>query len=306
MIRRHGRVYVSGTAEGFQRMREKGIPQPSLRREDLLARTIAIEYQEMFDGLIEAATTVAKRLDLTVQRTDKGTVIVRDAPADNIIQALSDLIGEKGPIIERIRRRLNIQLVEEQKLFLKDLLDDADPKTIQRLKSMSIPSAEVFAGRLEDMRELYLNDAVKRIIGESDLLKKSFLSKLTAWAEGETKTLQVTDVVQEMRQTSARRARFFARDQFSRFNRSLMVASYTQANADYIEVITAGDSRVRPMAGVKMPEEASHRAWNHKIFTRQGLLADPRYSGKYSHLCRCGFVPVYAPLTNSQRTRLVA
>jgi SPP1 gp7 family putative phage head morphogenesis protein len=272
-------------------MRRKGIPQPSIRREDLMARSVAIEYEEMFDGLVAAAAEEAIDRDMRVEKREDGTVIVNDAGPDAIMHRLIDLLGERGPDVERLRNRLNAQLVGAQRKFLQDLAQDADRQTLTALNSMSIPAQMVFSQRLTEIRELYLNSAEERIQGEADWLKKSFLEKLVKWATGETKELHVTRLVNEMKETSARRARFFARDQFSRFNRSVMVASYRQAEAPYVEWLTCSDERVRP----------EHEIRNHKIYTMQGLIADPEFQ---SWNCRCGYAPLYE-LSADQLRRLV-
>ncbi len=257
-----------------------------------MSRSVAVEYEELFEGLVAAIAEAAIDADVTVKRQEGDTVVVHDAAPDMIIRRLMDLMGGRLVDVGRLRTRLNGLLVGAQRGFLTDLLEDADARTIEALNSMSIPSFEVFSQRLAELRTLYLDGAVERIAGEADDLKKSFLQKLVAWAEGETKTLNVSKLMAEMKDTSARRARFFARDQFSRFNRSLMVASYIQAEAPYCEWLTSNDERVRQ----------AHVERNHKIFSMHGLLADPEWQ---SYNCRCGFAPVYE-LTASQRRRLVA
>jgi SPP1 gp7 family putative phage head morphogenesis protein len=157
---------------------------------------------------------------------------------------------------------------------------------------MSLPSQEVFGQRIRYIRELYLDDAVKRMQGEEDDLKRTFLARLTLWAEGESKEMDITDLVEKVRETADGRARFFARDQFSKFNRSVCIASYQSAEAPWVEWLTSNDSRVRE----------THKERNHKIFSIQGLIADPEYK---SFNCRCGYAPLWH-LDTSQRSKLVA
>ena len=257
--------------KGSELFRKKKIPQPSLIREDRMARTLAAEYDSLFKNLRVSASI---------------------SPSATL-QRLQELMGERGVDAERLRARLNAQLVGETRRALEELLGSGPEELKMALlgKSFAIPAREAFGQRLSMIRELYLNDAVERIQGEEDLLKKSFLKKLTTWAEkgGE---LDVQGLIQRMRDTADGRARFFARDQFSRFNRSVMVASYEQAEAPYVEVLSSNDARVRP----------THREWNHKIFTMKGYINDPRYS---DFNCRCGAVPLWN-LTASQKSRLVS
>jgi SPP1 gp7 family putative phage head morphogenesis protein len=234
-----------------------------------MARTLAAEYEKLF-----------KDLGLHAQQGPYA-----------VLHRLQELVGERGVDAARLRQRLNAQLVSETRRIISDLVDNGKPALREKLVSLSLPAQEVFGERIRLIRELYLDDAVKRIQGEEDDLKASFLEKLTTWAEtgGE---LDVADVVGRMQETAVHRARFFARDQFSRFNRSVMVAGYQEAEAEYVEVLTSNDQRVRP----------THREWNHKIFTVQGYLNDPRFS---DYNCRCGAAPLWH-LTTSQKSRLVA
>jgi SPP1 gp7 family putative phage head morphogenesis protein len=235
-----------------------------------MSRTLAAEYERLFDALGKSAT---------------------QGPSA-VLHRLQDLIGERGVDVERLRSRLNAQLIGETRRVIADLVENGDDALRARLGSLSLPAQEVFGERIHQIRELYLDDAVKRMQGEEDHLKRSFLARLTLWAEGETPDLDVADLVKQMRETSVQRARFFARDQFARFNRSVMVASYQEADAPYVEWLTSNDQRVRE----------SHRERNHKVFTMAGLIADPEWK---SYGCRCGFAPLWN-LTADQKRRLVA
>jgi hypothetical protein len=166
-----------------------------------------------------------------------------------------------------LRQRLNAQLIAETRRVVSDLVENGSTDLRLRLGSLSIPHQEAFGQKIQYIRELYLDDAVARIQGEEDDLKAAFLSRLTAWAEGEAEEIDVADIVEKMKETADGRARFFARDQFSRFNRSVAVASYQQAEAEYVEWITSNDVRVRD----------THKERNHRIYTMQELLADPEW-----------------------------
>lgn len=234
-----------------------------------MARTLTAEYEAMFK-------------DLGIH-ADQGPYAV--------LHRLQELIGERGIDAERLRARLNAQLTSETRRIISDLIDNGTATLRDRLMSMSLPSQEVFGQRIQYIRELYLNDAVKRMEGEEDDLKRSFLERLTAWAEGESKEIDVADIVEKMKETAGGRARFFARDQFSRFNRSVMVASYQSAEAKYYEWLTSNDARVRD----------SHKARNHKIYTLEELIADPEY---HSYNCRCAYAPLWN-LSESQEERRI-
>ena len=291
-------------------MRRYGIPQPPFRIEDAFSQTLAAQYRAMFDGLVKFLEGIAGQHGYRMRQTEEGSVMVEDADPRSIMHALMDLMGERGPDVERLRNRLNAQLVAAERSFFQDMMGDADRETARLLISMSLPKRAVFNDRIVGLRGLYLDQAVERIEGEQDDLKKRFLQHLIDWAEGKTDRLYVTRLLDEMKETSARRARFFARDQFSRFNRALLVTTYEQAGADFYEWLTVGDNRVRPVPGTK-PAPGSymglplgnHRVRNHKIYTLRGLLDDPEYK---SFNDRCGYAPIYGPLTEAQKRRFVA
>ena len=273
--------------KGRELFHARKVPQPSLRREDLMARTLAAEYEKLFKSL---------RLPAQI-----GPYAV--------LNRLQELVGERGVDAARLRQRLNAQLIAETRRVVSDLVENGSADLRLRLGSLSIPHQEAFGQKIQYIRELYLDDAVARIQGEEDDLKAAFLSRLTAWAEGEEKEIDVSDIVEKMKETADGRARFFARDQFSRFNRSVAVASYQQADAGFVEWLSSNDARVRPTKDAHggpgsylgMPLH-DHRVRNHRIYTMQELLADPEWK---SYGCRCGFAPLWK-LTAEQERRRVA
>ncbi len=256
--------------------------------EDALARAVTKFHVKLFEGLVAAAADIAGRFGfhategLIVTDADRGGFV------DHLIRAWAG--REVDPRI--LRLQMNAQMVAGERAFFRRFMDRTDPQIRVTLRTFSVDKDEVFAQNIQGLRELYLDEAVERIQGEQDDLKADFLLKLLKWVSGEDEELDVADLVEEMRETAGNKARFFARDQFSRFERSLTVASYEAAEAPYIEVFTANDARVRP----------THQQWQHKIFTPSGLTADFRWS---DHNCRCGFVPRWE-LTKEMEGRFVA
>ena len=232
-----------------------------------MARTLAAEYEDLFANLRMAGVEPSAAL-----------------------QRLQELLGERGVDVERVRARLETQLKSESARIVTDLLQHGPQEFKDRIESFGLPAQEVFGQRIQGIRELYLDDAVRRIQGEEDDLKAAFLKKLTEWAENGGE-LDVSDLISQMQETSVHRARFFARDQFSKFNRSVTVASYQSAEVKYYEWLTSNDVRVRD----------SHKARNHKMYTLEELLADPEY---HSYNCRCSYVPHWN-LTAEQEERRI-
>jgi hypothetical protein len=252
-----------------------------------MARTLAEEYRGLFDELRTSAA----------------------GGPWAVLRRLRELMGQRGVDVGRLRERLNQQLVRETERVVRDLLSSNGERLARQLGSLSIPALEAFGSRLATVRELYLDDAVRRIEGEEDELKRAFLERLDDWAT-RGYDLDVGDIIDRMKRAADGRARFFARDQFSRFNRSVAVASYREAGAGYVEWLNSSDGRVRPAHGAKpgpgeylgMPLN-DHRIRNHKIYTQSELERDPEW---HSWNCRCGFVPLWEPLTEAQRRRRVA
>jgi hypothetical protein len=268
------------------------VPRIPFRLEDRLARSVSAIHQDLFDGLVKFAARVAEKYGYHFE----GGALVADAEPHALMNALVDLMGETGPDVEKLRARLNAQLVGAERAFFTRFMGKGDSRTVNVLTSMSIDKDAAFAGKIQGLRELYLDEALERILGEQDDLRASFLMRLVDWAEGRAEKLEVADLVKGMKEQADGRAKFFARDQFSRFERSLTLASFEAAQAPYVEVFNSNDIRVRE----------SHRngtnGWGRKLFTRAGLLQDSRW-GDYN--CRCGFVPRWE-LTDEMRGRFVA
>lgn len=77
--------------------------------------------------------------------------------------------------------------------------------------------------------------------------------------------------------SSARMARFFARDQLSRLNKATTIATFINAGVTRVKWVTAHDARVRQ----------SHKTLDGKIFNIDSL---PNELDDYN--CRCALVPV--------------
>ena len=291
-------------------MRSQGVPRVPFATEYAFAKILAASYRGMLRGLVGELAEAAQAAGFHVKQSEGSTVAVADAdPFAVLRQAIRALAG-RGVDAEALRVRLRAQMRSAESDFLTRLLSDADPRLVKVFLQMSVPAKQAFGARIDGLRELYLDQAQERIEGEQDDLKKAFLRRLSDWAEGKAERLDVSGLVREMEATSARRAKFFARDQFSRFNRALLVETYRQAEAPYVEWLTVGDSRVRPVPGAKLPGGSyhglalgDHRVRNHKIYTIAGLLADPEYK---SYNDRCGYRPVWGPLTADQQRRFVA
>lgn len=264
------------------------MPRIPFSLEDRLAQMVRHWHRALWEGMLDDAKAAAGEFGYHVERS----TLVADADPMALIRRLADLIGRRGVKASEARVRLNAQLVAAERGWFRRFSKVGDTRTKERIFGFTLPSAQIFQDRIGELRELYLNQAVERALGEQDDLKASFLLRLSDWAEGRAEKLDVDGLVQQMQETSARRAKFFARDQYSRFERSLALASIRHAEAPYVEVLTANDARVRP----------THREWNHSVFTPDALLSDPRWD---DYNCRCAFVARWE-LTAQQQGRFVA
>lgn len=271
----------TGSAEFYRR---KGVP--SVRKQDLMARTVAAANARIWRELESGA---------------------RLGP-EALMERLRSLTGQRGDEAGRLREALNRQLADETRRLLEDLLRGGGTEFRHRMASLSLPAQEVFGERLAGIREVYLDEALERVRGEQDDLRRTFLEKLEEWVST-GRAVDLNEAVRRLHEEGDRHARFFARDQFSKLNRAVMVESYRQAEAPYVEWLTSNDARVRPAGGAKsgpgeylgMPLH-DHRVRDGKVYTMVELLADPEYK---SYGCRCGLRPLWT-LTPAQQARRVA
>ena len=265
------------TAEGFQKMKRRGIVLPPFQVEQSAAKLMYGELESLIALMRKAVVSASMQTGQGIQ--DEEDDLTRQA-IKRIREQLAQLnaAGDLSEDEERIRLQLSNQLAIAQQHFFRDFFEDAS----ERLKtsiSFSLQKDEVFKNRLDGIRRGYLDTAVERISEGKSFLRKRFIGILEQWVEGEREDLEgFDDLMDKIHAESLNFSKFFARDQFSRFNKALMVSSYAEAGAKWIRWVTVGDARVRK----------SHRELQGKIFAIDDL---PKEYEAYN--CRCGFVPVF-------------
>lgn len=272
-----GYLQSKGTSQGFQRMRQRGIVLPPFQVEQMAAKVVRTQIEKMIAGwrkalILEATSTGLGVKDALPELTSESVERMRARLAE--LNAAAELSEDET----RIRIQLSRQLAEAQEHFFADFFEDAS----ERLKThvaYALTKDDVFRDRLDTIRAGYLDSAAERIYqGKSDLRKK-FIGIFEQWINGERQDLEgLDDLMGLISKEGGNFSRFFARDQFSRFNKALMVASYQDAGAKWIRWVTVGDARVR----------LSHRRLLGKIFAIDDLpkeYAEPN--------CRCGFLAVF-------------
>lgn len=303
-IKRSGFVYSKGTKKGFLRMQHLGIPKPPFRIEDKLTRRLSKIYKAYITKLILDFIQKAKESNANFENgkivsdgADKIEKALKNAEKSNTNTSHS-LIENKVAVQNALFQLENawksdffLEFVQSAKLedlidksltagiddFSKKILEDSSDKMSEILTSFSIDKKEVFAQNMANLKKLYIDDSLKRIQGEADFLKKTFLEKLTDYIQGNSDTFDIAAVVKSLNQSSAKGARFFARDQMQKFNKAQTLATFSSAGVKTIKWCTCRDVRVRQ----------SHKDLDGKIFPITDL---PKEINDYN--CRCGLLPV--------------
>ncbi len=286
-----GYIYNKRTAPGFQRMKRQGIVMPPFRIEDDVTRLLTNHYTRLLSKLATAIKSVRMMERVT---TDSITTdgFYQEIMTDGFYQEITtdgfyqEIMGQMQDALlrsvtgdkEKLARRLSELLHASREHFFENFLEDADDTSRIRIQ-YALDKDEVFQQRINFLMNDYLGRSLERIKGEENELKNAFLRKLTDYALGNTPDLQdLHDVMTKMAETSAREARFFARDQFARLNKSLAMASFKAADVQYVQWWTVGDGRVRP----------THKALNKQVFPINDVPDEI-----HDYNCRCALVPVW-------------
>lgn len=258
-------------------MRRRGIVLPPFQVEQSAAKLVRGEIEELVANL-------RKHVIFASLETGEG---VKDAENELVVQAVTRIkeqlveLNASGELTEdenRIRLQLSRQLSEAQQHFFTDFFEDASERLKTRVL-FALDKNDVFKNRLDGIRKGYLDTAVTRISEGKSMLRKRFIGILEQWIAGERPDLDgLDDLMDKIRGEGLNFSKFFARDQFSRFNKALMVASYEEAGAKWIRWVTVQDQRVR----------RTHKGLNGKIFAIDDL---PKEYLDYN--CRCGFLAVF-------------
>lgn len=302
----NGFFYSKGTKKGFLRMQRMGIPQPPFSIENNIARILKERYIALVARLVADFTEEALNNNLEFEQAE----LVTDAKKDTK-KMIDEAQKKKGKsvgahnrsinkaavastketlkrhwfdeaegldkaVAEELRARMDKTFYSGQQDFMTKFFKDASEEMQQILVQFSLDKDQVFQSRLEDLRTLYIDNALERINGEENELKRIFLKKLTDYVEGRTATLDVADLAEEMNETAVHVARFFARDQMARFNKALTVSTFYAAGVKKVKWVTVGDQRVRD----------THKVLNGRVFDINNLPPE-----KDDYNCRCGLVP---------------
>lgn len=268
----------------FRKMKSKGMYVPPLTVYDDARKLLKDHYFNILLKIIKLVKETAQNHDVKINSNGQVTDSIF-----SLVVALKSKLFDIDPDLISIKLKLRGLLNKTQKSFFKQFYKDSDDKLDIFLTTMSLKKDDVFHGRINDLRELYVNDAVKRIEGEIDELKKQFLEEFTDWIEGRLDKMNVDILMKGMRKTAVTESRFFARDQFLKFNKSLLIASLKQAGVKRVEWVTMDDLAVRGNpSGPYAKSKSNHYKLNGQIFDIDNI---PKEFWDYN--CRCGLRPIW-------------
>ena len=260
-----GYVYNSKTREAFQKMKRHGIVMPPFRIEDTVTKILTSHFDRLIDKISQAA---------------RGMALLEKAVGDsgelwNLQDSfLNSIPSDKKKLAEQLEKQLD----KAQLSFFDSFLEDA-PERVSIAVQFALDKDEVFQSRLDGLMERFLKNSIERVGREENFLKSAFLMDLNDYILGKSKDLSsLKSVIEAMKETSVREARFFARDQFARLNKAMTITSIEQAGAKKVRWMSVHDGRTRP----------SHKALDGKTFD---INAIPPEANDYN--CRCGLYPVF-------------
>lgn len=274
-----GYLQSKNTSEGFQKMKRRGVVLPPFQIEQGAARLVRLEFDTIISDLRKHVILASTHTGIGIQDASPENEVTKEAIRR--IRAQLQEMRERDELSEdeeRIRKQLSRQLAEAQQYFFADFFEDASERMKTRI-AFALDKDSVFRDRLDVIRKGYLDTAMTRISEGKSILRKKFIGILEQWITGERQDLDGFDALMDKISGEAGTfSKFFARDQFSRFNKALGIASYVEAGAKWIRWVTVGDQRVRP----------SHRKLQGKIFAINDL---PKEYLDYND--RCGQIPIF-------------
>jgi SPP1 gp7 family putative phage head morphogenesis protein len=268
-----GYVYNNRTKLGFQKMRRHGIVMPPFRIEDNVTRLLTSHFDRLIDTLGKASKSM-----LAMEKIVSPKMTTDSVYSEIVAQLQTALLNAISSDKKKLAKQIDRQLTLAQQHFFEDFLNDADDKVMLRV-SFALDKDEVFKQKMAGLKEYYIDSSLERIKREEDFLKFAFLKELTDYQLGESANLDsLKPIIAAMKKTSVRESRFFARDQFARFNKAMTVASLKQSNATHVRWMTVQDGRVRP----------THKALNGKVFPVDAIPEE-----QHDYNCRCSFYPIF-------------
>lgn len=304
------KIIAQGSKAAFLNFAKHGFPRPYFAAQEKLRKLLKREYARIIKGLLADFMRHAKNAGINIDTL----TLDDDGSDDNALERLSaffDQMAESERQAKEAQNKANLKaflenarincerewqekhsqrddeddpmratvfdiLLESQRNFTKKLGAESDNLTQVVVNSFSIDKQQLYNENMENIRALYLDNAIARIEGEEDLLKRRTLERISAYVTGQADTLDLKDLTKSMLDSSARMARFFAYDQLARLNKATTISTFINAGVTKVKWVTSNDVRVRQ----------SHRDLNGKVFSIENL---PPEIDDYN--CRCALVP---------------
>lgn len=305
------KIIAQGSKAAFLNFVKHGFPRPYFVAQEKLRKLLKREYARIIKGLLDDFMRHAKNAGININTL----TLDDDGSDDNALERLSaffDQMAEAERQAKEAQDKANLKvflenarincerewqekhsqrddeddpmratvfdiLLESQRNFTKKLGAESDNLTQVVVNSFSIDKQQLYNENMENIRAMYLDNAIARIEGEEDLLKRKILEKISAYVTGQADTLDLKDLTKSMLESSARMARFFAYDQLARLNKATTISTFINAGVTKVKWVTSNDVRVRQ----------SHKELNGKVFSIENL---PPEIDDYN--CRCALVPV--------------
>lgn len=279
--RRGAYIYGPKTAAGFARMQRLGIPKPPFALEQKITRHLAGIYKAEVDKYISEFLEEVKA-GMPVQDADGIDETESEEIKRAAVQRAVGILAGRWAMEaagfaydpEAVESWFLKVLKADTEHFFKLFLPDASEKLKQGL--FGLDSRLIFTKDIEAVMQDQIREAKKKVSLACLDLKWAFLSKLSDYASGKTDAADVKGIVDYIGDMPMKYGRFFARDQMSRFNKALTVATFKRAGVTKVRWCTCRDSRVRP----------THAALEGEVFPINALPPE-----KDDYNCRCGLVP---------------
>lgn len=304
-------LIAHGSKEAFLQFAKQGFPRPHFAAEERLRKVLKREYAKLIQELLADFMRHAKNAGIAPEALTQDD----DGNEDNALERLSAFFDQMAAEERKAKEaqekanlkaflenaRINCErewqekrgqeteadntiqttifdiLLESQKNFTKKLGANSNSVMQFIVGSFSVDKQKLYNDNMENLRALYLDNTMRRIEGEKDLLKRKILEKISGYVTGKSDTLDIKDLTEKMLTSSARMARFFARDQLGRLNKATTISTLISAGVTKVRWLTSNDRRVRE----------SHKKLNRNVYDIHNL---PDEIDDYN--CRCTLVPL--------------
>jgi hypothetical protein len=275
-----GYVEAKKTRQGFEKMRVKGAILPPFAIQDNVTRILNIYFDRLIGEFDKLVTSLAAHNGLVTDSIPKEYA--------QIIRHLETMaIVTKD---ESLRESLDNQLMKAQQYFFKDFFEDASERIAIKVQ-FALDSDQVFKQNLDGIKKYYLDTAMERINEGESWLRQGFIFEFEKFINGESDGKDLPELIAKIKNESGKFSQFFARDQFSRFNKSLTLASFDAAGVTKMRWWAVNDARTRPKHHLLHNHVFDMNNLPTKWKAKDGTIINVEAENG-AYLCRCCWLPV--------------